>query len=368
MSATPPIPRPMPTPPPEDVPWGHQSRHYASLETGRADVRNDGLGDIERRWGHLVRAAMPKAREEVEQAFRQWNGIVRDQLRNEMGLRLSVGGEAQSVPVRICDGLPRPLAAALQEFPDWEWLMLHRPDVEATVRGAQLLAHHYDEARLTIGDAASMAPESSLIEVASSAKQLLERFDKLNAIKRIVDCQEDVLGGYHFRIPEVRLYWVPISIVSRLLGIPVDALTLVVLAHELAHAYSHLGRDIDGEAWNTNTFANADMAIVEGIAQFYAQVICESLNMRFPAARHAFEILLAKQSGAYTAYRDWLDSTERSGEIMRVAMIECRSRNSTSTADFESMVDRHRQQVKGRPGRARSGVAATSFDSSSGVQ
>jgi hypothetical protein len=353
---------------PEDVPWGHQSRHYASLGSGRSDVRNDGLMDIERRWAHLVRAAMPKAREEIEQAFRQWNGIVRDQLRNEMGLRLSVGGETQSVPVRIVDGLPRPLAAALSEFPDWEWLMLHRPDVEATVRGAQLLARHHDEAKYIIGDAASMAPESSLIEVASSAEHLLERFDKLNAIKRIVDCQEDVLGGYHFRVPEVRLYWVPISIVSRLLGIPVDALTLVVLAHELAHAYSHLGRDIDGEAWNTNTFANADMAIVEGIAQFYAQVICESLRMRFPAARHAFETLLAKQSGAYTAYRDWLDITERSGEIMRVAMIECRSRNTTSTTDFASMVDRHRQQVKGRPGKTRLGGAATSSDSSSGAQ
>jgi hypothetical protein len=355
-------------PQPEAAPWGHLSRHYASLGARPSDARDDELADLEKRWAHLVLAAMPKAREQVEQAFRQWNGIVRDQLRNEMGLRLSVGGEVQSVPVRIVDGLPKPLAVALGEFPNWEWVMLHRPDVEATVRGVQLLARHHDEAKHILGSSASMASKSSLIEVASSAEHLLERFDKLNAIKRIVDCQEDVLGSYHFRVPEVRLYWVPISIVSRLLGIPVDALTLVVLAHELAHAYSHLGRDIDGEAWNTNTFANTDIAIVEGIAQFYAQVICESLNMRFPTARHAFETLLSKQSGAYTAYRDWLDSTERSGEIMRVAMIECRSRNTVSQTDFASMIDRHRQQVKGRPAKLRSGGSAHSFDTSSGVQ
>ena len=36
-------------------------------------------------------------------------------------------------------------------------------------------------------------------------------------------------------------------------GFDVEALTYVVLAHELAHAYTHLGRDIDGNAWDTES-------------------------------------------------------------------------------------------------------------------
>lgn len=339
-------------PQPDGESWGHDSRHYAATKSDEESKRTASLAELEKRWAHLVRAAMPTAREQVDQAFRQWNGIVRDQLRNEMGLRLSIGTESQSVPVRILDGIPRPLAESLSAFPDWEWMMLHRPDVEATVRGARLLAAHRAEAEALVTDRSTLATEGSFADVAASAEELLARFDKLDAIKRIVDCREDVLGAYFYRVPEVRIYWVPISIVSRLLGVPVDALTLVVLAHELAHAYSHLGRDIDGEGWNTVSFAATDMTIVEGVAQFYTQVICESLRVRFPAAHQAFEALSSKQSGPYVTYREWIDPTERGGEIMRVAMVECRSRSMTRSADFTDAIDRHRTQVKGRPSKA----------------
>ena len=346
-------------PPADAEPWGDSSRHYASPRHGESAARSGSPSDLEKRWVHLVHAAMPQAREHVEQAFRQWNGIVREQLRNEMGLRLSIGTESQAVPVRIVDGLPRPLAESLETFPKWEWLILHRPDVEATVRGAELLAAHREQAEGILRDRVSMASASSLAEVAESAEQLLATFDELDAIKRIVDCREDVLGAYCFRIPEVRLYWVPISIVSRLLGVPVEAMTLVVLVHELAHAYSHRGRDIDGEGWSTEHFAGADMAIVEGIAQFYAQVICEGLKLRFPAAHQAFEALLAKQSGPYIEYREWVDRSEPAGEIMRVAMVECRSREVGRTSEFVDAIDRHRQQVKGRPAKSRSTGSAS---------
>jgi hypothetical protein len=64
-----------------------------------------------------------------------------------------------------------------------------------------------------------------------------------------------VLGAYFFRIPQIRLYWVVIGIAARTLGVAVEALTIVVLAHELARAYTHLGRDIDNERWDTGHFA-----------------------------------------------------------------------------------------------------------------
>ena len=39
-----------------------------------------------------------------------------------------------------------------------------------------------------------------------------------------------------------------IGLISGILGVSVEALTIVTLIHELSHAYSHLGYDIDGEA------------------------------------------------------------------------------------------------------------------------
>jgi hypothetical protein len=91
------------------------------------------------------------------------------------------------------------------------------------------------------------------------------------------------LGAYFFRVPEVHLYWMVIGLVAGVLGISVESLTVVVAAHELAHAYTHLGRDIDGKRWDTEEFARADLNIVEGIAQFYTEVVSRKLEPRNPA-------------------------------------------------------------------------------------
>jgi hypothetical protein len=72
-----------------------------------------------------------------------------------------------------------------------------------------------------------------------------------------------------------------ISFMAGVLGVPVEALTVVVAVHELAHAYTHLGRDIDGKKWDTNTFSQVDPRTSEGLAQFYTEVICKKLEPRF---------------------------------------------------------------------------------------
>jgi hypothetical protein len=98
------------------------------------------------------------------------------------------------------------------------------------------------------------------------------------------------------------VYWMVIGVMSGVLGVPVDALAIVVATHELAHAYSHLGRDIDGSRWETEAFARAELNIAEGIAQFYTEMICHKLP----------------------------------GEVVRSCMIESRKTSITSYSVFES--------------------------------
>jgi hypothetical protein len=139
-----------------------------------------------------------------------------------------------------------------------------------------------------------------------------------------------------------------IGITARTLGVSVEALTNVVLAHELAHAYTHLGCDIDNEQWDTAKFAGCDLDIVEGLAQFYTKVICTRLQDRVPVALKAYEALLKEQSGPYKAHLNWVESDERGGEIVRVSMIECRSRGITASAKFSEAIKRYRFGVRGR--------------------
>jgi hypothetical protein len=143
-----------------------------------------------------------------------------------------------------------------------------------------------------------------------------------------------VLGAYFFRIPEIRLYWMAIGFFAHYLDVTVEALTVVTLAHELAHAYSHLGKDIDGRDWDTEAFAWADNYIIEGLAQFYTEVVCKRLAFRYPEAFQAYKEFLDIQSGPYLAHRSWSDGDARAGEVIRISMIHTRTNKVTLYNDF----------------------------------
>lgn len=71
----------------------------------------------------LLKEYDPELERLVSRLFRQWNNVLRDQLRNEMGLRLSIGDETQAVPDRIA-GFPAPLQNVLEGIPPGLWRFL----------------------------------------------------------------------------------------------------------------------------------------------------------------------------------------------------------------------------------------------------
>jgi hypothetical protein len=87
------------------------------------------------------------------------------------------------------------------------------------------------------------------------AEELAECAAKAELLKRITQINEDILGVYMPTarlIPDkgqIELYWVVIGAVARLLGVDTEALAVVVMAHELAHAYTHLGLDSNRNRW-----------------------------------------------------------------------------------------------------------------------
>ena len=90
---------------------------------------------------------------------------------------------------------------------------------------------------------------------------------------------EDFLGVYEYDASglfadeqavnraTIRLYWGVIGLVSEWLGCVVEDLAIVVLTHELAHAYTQLGADIEGRRWAAPSFAAAESALM---AEFQA--------------------------------------------------------------------------------------------------
>ena len=146
-----------------------------------------------------------------------------------------------------------------------------------------------------------------------------------------------------------------IVIFAGMLKVSVEALVAVVLAHELAHAYTHVGHDIDGREWETRAFASTDLSVVEGLAQHYTAVVARRLQDRFPGMLIAYETLLERQVGPYRAHLDWLPQVRRRGEIVRLAMVGARSH---SVRDYAAFLDElksaqhviHRPSLRGQSG------------------
>jgi hypothetical protein len=115
------------------------------------------------------------------------------------------------------------------------------------------------------------------------AEELAEGAAKAELLKRITGINEDILGAYMPTarlIPDrgqIELYWVVIGAVARLLGVDTEALAVVVMAHELAHAYTHLGLDSNGSRWEKG-FWGCDGGILEGLAQYYTHMTAQAMR------------------------------------------------------------------------------------------
>jgi hypothetical protein len=278
----------------------------------------------------------------VERAYKQWNRVLRNRLGSETRLRLKIDDDQIAIPVKIVDGLPAPFANVIREFdPDLWWLTAHRTMFSVTQTGVAELARAAAISRpLVRASAGDEDIQKELHRVATLLSRLLETKELEDFDEALRQINQDVLGAYFFYRSEVHLYWMVIGFYAARLGVQIEDLTIVVLTHELAHAYTHLGADIDGTCWDTNAFAATDLRIVEGLAQLYTETVVDRLAESLPGAKIAFNALLKKQSEPYTIFKQWIDPSVARGEIIRTAMIQTRTTRNTKYEIFRDAIER----------------------------
>lgn len=189
----------------------------------------------------------------------------------------------------------------------------------------------------------------SLQETRTLAELLLKEAQRINLVQRILEVNEDVLGEYRFqRFGEqgsVALFWGVIGLVARWLAVAVEDLTAVVLAHELAHAYTHLGLDIDGLRWPALEFSTADLPVVEGLAQYYTFRVLSRLQAG-PGPLDAYQRLLANQPPDYRVHEPWVRNL--TPEIIRAAMLQVRRSTVASSGALAQALGEASQRLKKR--------------------
>jgi hypothetical protein len=196
--------------------------------------------------------------------------------------------------------------------------------------------------------------DAQLRATAGLAEDLLQRMQGFDLAKRILEINEDVLGLYRCDLSgdtppdklesHIELYWGVIGLFGQIVGVSPEALTIIVLAHELGHAYKHRAADIDGRAWDTAGFGGSDLPLIEGLAQYYAARTCERLIVSEPEAGEAYKELLKHQPESYKKHVRWL--VKHRPEEVRFALVVASREGETKLDRFETQLKAARWQLR----------------------
>jgi hypothetical protein len=309
----------------------------------------------------LINKLPSDSAERVSKTKDRLNRKIRDALRHETGLKLSRGiSESDdtagiSVPIKILPGVP----AQLEGFaiPDEHRLAVMLAPYRNSLRQLRdstreigqglvpILQLNPRSHRLLQGREANLLPSSKL------ADDLLKEADKYDLAKEILAVEEDVLGRYIFSQDgydpdrRIELFWGIIGLVALQIGVTFEDLAVVVLAHELAHAYTHVGFDIDGEQWKLAGFSASDRALKEGLAQHYTMLVCKRIASQAPDALAAYRALLERQPELYKVQVPWEESF--SPEQVRFSMLRMRrGQGKGKFAAFEDALKASKDQLR----------------------
>lgn len=199
---------------------------------------------------------------------------------------------------------------------------------------------------------------ADLAEGTAYARHLLAlaEIGEFDLVRVLLEVHEDILGVYECPTREerhpwqqkalfepegsinatIRLYWAVIGLVASCLGVSIEALAAVVLAHEMAHYYTHLGYDRDGCRWSCHDFQKSDLHLTEGLAQFYGAQCAIRLDGQIPGMRQAYDKLLEKQSGPYLSHKPWLKI--KSPEAIGATLARVRKVGPASYEGFSSQL------------------------------
>lgn len=285
---------------------------------------------------HIVEPAQYEA---VEKTWRKWNQQVRDFLRAETGFKLSVDRKQHTINVRVTKYVSDEFDVIIKQIGMENWLLGEkRPLLNSLLGNASYLENYIDrnsraKDQLGLSDSDIEALRSYPMLIAC----ILERLPQwqIEIRKRLREVEGDWLGRYIPRTRDVELNWIPIAIYCKSVSIPIEDLTIVVLAHELAHAYSHAGMDIDGNFWDTDCFLRSDLSVVEGLAQYFTLMFLRKIEQSDPGPLNAFVALLTDQASPYHAHELWAGASDigARGEAIRLALLDARMEERGCTYD-----------------------------------
>jgi hypothetical protein len=260
-------------------------------------------------------------------AIKNWNQRIRLFMNDSMGVKLSDDSGGSRVPIKLQPVMNIEFLTLIDRaFPTLDFD--EYPILNNFVQSAQKSICYYK-------NPSEIKKLNSSIEYAKnrlSNVKLDEIINKLfNFVKEKEHCS-DVFGAYFPNIPIIEIYLIPIILFCKLTEIDFTSFFLVVIKHEISHAYSHLGKDKDNCIWKT--FREATPEVKESIAQYYTLRYTKKVFANNHQLFYSFMELLKKQPDYYRLSFDWPFELEE----VSSALIETKRRGTKTYQDFENIL------------------------------
>lgn len=337
---------------------------------------------------YLLDNVPPATESKVKAARDRTRSMLQDALRTECRLVMRTSEESEkgqqraAVPVYIEPGCPE-LLPDIDFNGELEILMLltrYRTALKEAERSTTKLMYLLNDLdRKRVPKDWPRLDKKWLRCTSEWSGELTKMLDEFDPIRRIwKKYNEDLLGAYEYKFvrenqsydprdlerefegrryidrkayddkainpARIKLYWGIIGLTSQWIGCNIEDLTIVVLAHELAHAYTQLGADIEGRRWPAIEFHYTQKEIREGLAQYYTERVLQRLSNRYAGALVAFRRLLRSQPREYNVHSRWTE--KYSPEAVRLAMLEARRKRMQCSSGFESLLDKANDRLK----------------------
>lgn len=321
------------------------------------------------RLDQLLKMIPADTEERVDRTRERINTTAREAMRRETGLLLNRRDskdstdrkqETVNVPVRLKAGLPAPVQDLAFEDEHWLAVMVspYRAYLVQADKGLEGISRLIaDLLQAERGQGVLRGRDMHVPPIQDLVKELRAQVDRFDPVKRILEVNKDVLGVYRYRLPNenelfptdpfkgsIELYWGVIGLIAGMLGVSIESLSAVVLAHELAHAYTHLGADIDGHRWASDGFAKSDHPLKEGLAQYYTHLVGGRIDAQVQGTSATYEQLMEHQPAAYKTHTPWIEKF--TPEEVRLAILEVRRGGIGTCTDFDASLKEARKRLR----------------------
>lgn len=272
----------------------------------------------------LLNEVNPEYKKRVEDVKKRWRDKIRNQLKSILKLDFAEGIHFN---IKVDEAYPDSIAEiTLSESEYMKYLLFQNRamlvDLDDKLEKLHGIIYQIENNDNVDSDFKSIIQTQDIIS--KLVKQAPEDDD---FVKMLMEVDPHIFGTYRGGRNGgiINLYWAVIGLFAERWNVNVISLAIIILVHEYAHAITQHGIDANNVNWEQSKFNNADVWIIEGIAEYITYLFVKMYDNSIYDLMRTYRILFQNSPPEYQDYENW---GSISPESIRYALLQSRRNNN----------------------------------------